>query len=93
MKEAEAEALTSICWFALAWDGLHLEELGVSHQSLGRLSGAVLATFLRYALAKESTGMPNRRMNIVCFAKGRHEERTSIEEELLVCLGLGRIAP
>ena len=52
MKEAEAEALTSICCFALAWDGLHLEELGVSHQSLGRLSGAVLATFLRHVFGE-----------------------------------------
>ena len=70
MKEAEAEALTRSCCFALAWDGLHLEELGVSHQSLGRLSGAVLATLLRHVLAKESTGMPNRRIDIVCSANG-----------------------
>ena len=70
MKEAEAEALTSICWFALAWDGLHLEELGVSHQSHGRFSRAVSATLLRHVLAQESTEVSNRRTGMVCSAKG-----------------------
>ena len=61
-KEPDIEDIEeSACgsWFALAWDGLHLEELGVSHQSHGRLSRAVLATFLRHVLAKASTGMSN----------------------------------